>query len=591
VEVEVEESVEEAVEEAVEASAEETIEEVVEDQVADAVVDQVEEQVEEEAELTLGGYVEVKVEENVEEQVEEALEDEVSDVIEDSIEEDVEETVAENVEEEIGEDIEESIEETIAENVEDSVQDSVESGVEESVADNVEQAVEADVEASVASAVEDEVEESVEVAVEETVEENVEVAVEETVEASVESVLEVAVEENLSEGLEAGLESEVEAAVEVATASAVEERIESEIDDLIEDIESNFEVDEKRIHRGQWLVMAEPEVFDELAEEGYIFDAITDLPGMGMRLAEVAAPASFDISTARQGVFDVVGSGRAQVDLNHIYTAGTPDSTVSEGGMVPQEAIAFPEDTAEMALKIGMIDSNVDTAHPSLADTRIEARSFVSRGAEEPQFHGTAVASIIAANHDDYRGLAPSSQLYAASVFEQDDQRGEIASTVSLVRALDWLISSGVDTVNISLAGPPNRLLETALARVSERDVMVLAAAGNGGPMADPMYPAAYDSVVAVTAVDAGGKVFRLANRGDYLDIAAPGVDLRHARAGGGYAASSGTSFAVPFAATAAARLKQVSSRQDVLAQLFDGARDLGPPGRDDIYGYGLITP
>ena len=241
------------------------------------------------------------------------------------------------------------------------MQDSVESGVEESVADNVEQAVEADVEESVASAVEDEVEESVEVAVEETVEKNVEVAVEDTVEASVESVVEVAVEENLAEGLEAGLESEVEAAVEVATASAVEERIESEIDDLIEDIESNFEVDEKRIHRGQWLVMAEPEVFDELAEEGYIFDAITDLPGMGMRLAEVAAPASFDISTARQGVFDVVGSGRAQVDLNHIYTAGTPDSTVSEGGIVPQEAIAFPEDTAEMALKIGMIDSNVDT--------------------------------------------------------------------------------------------------------------------------------------------------------------------------------------------------------------------------------------
>jgi subtilisin family serine protease len=85
--------------------------------------------------------------------------------------------------------------------------------------------------------------------------------------------------------------------------------------------------------------------------------------------------------------------------------------------------------------------------------------------------------------------------------------------------------------------------------------------------------------------------VFRLANRGEYLDLAAPGVDLRHARAGGGYAASSGTSFAVPFAATAAARLKQVSPEQDVVAQLFDGAQDLGPPGRDDIYGHGLITP
>ena len=583
VEETVEEAAEEVVEEVVEESVEEAVEEAVEDQVVDAVVDQVEDRVEDEAQLTLGGFVAAKVEEDVEDQVEEALEEELSDAVEDSIEDDVEETIAENVEEEIGQDIEESIEDSIAENVEDSVQDSVESDVEEAVADSVEQSVEADVEESVASAVEEDLEDSVEVAVEETVAENVE--------DSVESTVEVAVEDSLAQGLEDGLESEVETAVEVATAGVVEERIESEIDDLIEDIESNLEVDEKRIHRGQWLVMAEPEVFDELAEEGYIFDAITDLPGMGMRLAEVAAPASFDISTARQGVFDVVGSDRAEVDLNHIYTAGTPDSTVSEGGMAPQEAIAFPRDTADLALKIGMIDSSVDTSHPSLAGARIEARSFVAGGAERPQCHGTAVASIIAANHDEYRGLAPMSRLYAASVFEQDEERGEIASTVSLVRALDWLISSGVDAVNISLAGPPNRLLEAALARVSERDVMVLAAAGNGGPMADPMYPAAYDSVVAVTAVDRDGKVFRLANRGDYLDIAAPGVDLRHALAGGGYAASSGTSFAVPFAATAAARLVQVSPGQDVLAQLFDGARDLGPPGRDDIYGYGLITP
>ena len=109
--------------------------------------------------------------------------------------------------------------------------------------------------------------------------------------------------------------------------------------------------------------------------------------------------------------------------------------------------------------------------------------------------------------------------------------------------------------------------------------------------MASPMYPAAYESVVAVTAVDGQGKVFRLANRGEYLDLAAPGVNLRHARAGGGYAASSGTSFAVPFAATAAARLKQISAEEDVIAYLFDGATDLGPPGRDEIYGHGLISP
>ena len=98
-------------------------------------------------------------------------------------------------------------------------------------------------------------------------------------------------------------------------------------------------------------------------------------------------------------------------------------------------------------------------------------------------------------------------------MFEEDAEQGQIASTVSLVRALDWLISSGVDVVNISLAGPPNRLLETALQRAAQSNVTILAAAGNGGPVAAPMYPAAYASVVAVTAVDARGQVFRLANR------------------------------------------------------------------------------
>ena len=150
---------------------------------------------------------------------------------------------------------------------------------------------------------------------------------------------------------------------------------------------------------------------------------------------------------------------------------------------------------------------------------------------------------------------------------------------------------TGVDAVNISLAGPPNRLLEAALARAAKQEMLLLAAAGNGGPVAQPMFPAAYDSVVAVTAVDASGQVFRLANRGDYLDIAAPGVGLIHAQAGGGYTTSSGTSFAVPFAATAVAHLRQTQSAQATLALLFEGAEDVGPPGRDEIYGRGLLRP
>ena len=144
--------------------------------------------------------------------------------------------------------------------------------------------------------------------------------------------------------------------------------------------------------------------------------------------------------------------------------------------------------------------------------------------------------------------------------------------------------------INISLAGPPNRLLETALARVRERGIIAIAAAGNGGPMAQPMYPAAYPQVVAVTATDARGRAFRLANRGEYVDIAAPGVNVRHAQAGGGYAASSGTSYAVPFVTVAVARLLRVNTEPEaMLDALYASAVDAGAPGRDQIYGYGQL--
>jgi hypothetical protein len=560
----------------VEEVVEENVEEAVEDSVVDSVEDQIIDAVEDR--LSLGGPPDI-IEEAIEESVEEAVEETITDVVEETVEESVEETVVEN--------IEEDIEQSLEENIEDNIEEGIEQTVEESVAD----AVEENIEDSVAASVEESVSEGVESSVEESVEEEVADAVEESVEEDVADAVEASVEAVVALNVEQGVEGSVERNVESEIADAIEERLESTIDLILENVESEFEIDEGRIRKDQWLVMAEPEVFEKLALEGYLFDKVTELPGIGMRLAEVAAPSSFDITEVRQGVMDVLGSDHAEVDLNHIYTAGAPLSTATADGVSPRTAISFPTDTDDLALRIGMIDSQVDATHPALANSRIKSRSFAPAGAALPDFHGTAIASIIAGNSDEYRGLAPNSEVYSAAVFEKDKERGEIASTVSLVMALDWLISSGVDVINISLAGPSNRLLQAALSRASEKDVMILAAAGNGGPAAQPMYPAAYDSVVAVTAVDAEGQIFRLANRGKYLDLAAPGVSMLHARAGGGYAASSGTSFAVPFAATAAARIRQLMPGEDALEIMHRNAQDLGAPGWDEVYGYGLLRP
>ena len=383
---------------------------------------------------------------------------------------------------------------------------------------------------------------------------------------------------------------EVEDQVAEIISEATEERIEQAMEGLLDDIESRLSEDSLRIQTDHWLVMAEADVFVQLEEEGYLFDRVSELEGLGFLLAEVAAPASFDLSATRAGIFDVIGGDRADVDLNHLYTAGVTSEDASQlVGLSPRELLTLPTDLSDMALRIGIVDSSVDTSHAAFAQASITTRRFVENE-RPPNFHGTAIASIIASNEPEALGLAPRAELFAAEVFDETTEQGEFASTVSLIKALNWLVTQQVTVVNISLAGPPNRLLETALTRVRERGLLAIAAAGNGGPMAQPMYPAAYPEVVAVTATDERGRAFRLANRGEYVDIAAPGVNVRHAQAGGGYAASSGTSYAVPFVTVAAARLLQSDSEPAaILDALYASTIDVGAPGRDQIYGYGQL--
>ncbi|MDP4788580.1 MAG: peptidase S8, partial [Haliea sp.] len=370
-------------------------------------------------------------------------EDEFEKFLEESLEEELSENIEEEVEENVEENIEVAVDQAVAETIEDSIEDSIEESIDESVENSVEE--------TVADNVEESVEESVAVAVEQSVEQSVETSVEQNVATSVEKSIEESVEQTVA--------ASIEGEVEFGIAAALEERLESEITSVLDDLESQLEIDEARITTQQWLVMAEPEVFDELAVKGYLFDRVTDLPGMGLLLAEVEAPSSFVIYDVREGVIDVVGRGRAEVDLNHIYTASAPVSHTVQGTS-PRNVLHFPAGMDDLELRLGMIDSLVDTAHPSLQNANIHSKAFATAGAIMPAFHGTAIASIFTGRDADFIGLAPSSELYAAAVFEQDRERGEIASTVSLVRALDWLISSGVDVVNISLAGPPNRLLD-----------------------------------------------------------------------------------------------------------------------------------
>lgn len=239
---------------------------------------------------------------------------------------------------------------------------------------------------------------------------------------------------------------------------------------------------------------------------------------------------------------------------------------------------------------VGLIDSGVG-AHPTLAAAKIVRRNFVAKDAATNVTHGTAIASILVGDLPGSGPLLSGGQLYSANVFSQDGQ-GLRADPAAIIEALDWMAASGVPVVNLSLMGPDNDLLTKAIRAAAQRGLVLVAAAGNDGPAGAPAYPAAYPEVIAVSAVDSRGRPYARNNRGGYIYVAAPGVDVWGADARGGLAFWTGTSFAAPFVTASVARdLAQgrVRNINDGRKRLASTARDMGAPGRDPIYGFGLL--
>jgi subtilisin family serine protease len=274
-------------------------------------------------------------------------------------------------------------------------------------------------------------------------------------------------------------------------------------------------------------------------------------------------------------------------DLNHRYTL----QGAEEAADYPARLMGWANSTADCGrgVRIGLVDGPLPERHPALAGAQLTRASFVPAGvATPPPGHALAVAAILA-GHD--RGLVPAAELFHADVMRLRDGRHVDTTVDRLAQALDWLALQPVDVINLSLGGPRNLVLEAAVARLLALDIAVVAAAGNQGAAAPPVYPAAQDGVIAVTAVDAEGHLYRDANRGDHIDFAAPGVDLWLPRPDG-HAHVSGTSFAAPHVTAVLAAARQVQPGTDWsrhLAALAEAAKDLGAPGRDPLFGWGLV--
>ncbi len=299
------------------------------------------------------------------------------------------------------------------------------------------------------------------------------------------------------------------------------------------------------------------------------------LPGLGSEVIRFASPKDMESKAALELIRAT--DSRGSYDLSHYYgLLFSPQGGVSTKGSSSIRA-------KQGSLKIGMIDTGV-AGHKSLAKVALQTRDFSGGEKAVPTEHGTAIASLLASE-----GTAT---IVAANIFQGNGGK-PYTSADAIVRALDWMVQQQVPVINISLAGPRNRILDTLVRKASGLGHVIVAAAGNGGPTAPPAYPAALPDVVAVTAVDKDLRIYRYANQGRYVRVAALGVDVSAAAPGGKTARQSGTSFATPHVAAWMARCtggKSPSSRIKCLKRLENEARDLGEPGRDAVYGFGFVS-
>jgi subtilisin family serine protease len=185
--------------------------------------------------------------------------------------------------------------------------------------------------------------------------------------------------------------------------------------------------------------------------------------------------------------------------------------------------------------------------------------------------------------------LIPNAEFYVADAFVADQDGSPVSDTASVLKALDLMKAFEVHVINMSLSGPRDEMVESAISKLIEEGIVFVAAAGNGGPTAPPAFPAAYPPVIAVTAVNKYLNSYPYANRGKYIDVAAPGVRIWTAVSKEKHDYVSGTSFAAPYVTAIVATLvgQGVKTKNAILDRLE--TKDLGPPGNDLIYGRGLL--
>jgi hypothetical protein len=265
------------------------------------------------------------------------------------------------------------------------------------------------------------------------------------------------------------------------------------------------------------------------------------------------------------------------VEFDHVFEPA--------GGSLAVSAVALAGTAAAVAsgggqALIGMVDGGVAES-PALNDAAIEQKGFA--GPAQATGHGTAIASLIVGSNGKFRGAAPNAGLLVADVYGGNPAAG---SALGIAKAISWIAARNPEVINISLVGPRNKLVERAIAAAQARGIKIVAAVGNDGPAAPPLYPASQAGVIAVTGVDATNRALVEAGKSLHLDYSAPGADMAAAVPGNGYAIVRGTSFAAPLVS---ARLALTGSTERLDAEA--SKKGYGRIGRGIVCGPCRVAP
>jgi type VII secretion-associated serine protease mycosin len=256
---------------------------------------------------------------------------------------------------------------------------------------------------------------------------------------------------------------------------------------------------------------------------------------------------------------------------------------------------------------VAVIDSGVAKNHPALAGQVVPGFDFVTGGGDgtcDEAGHGTMIAGIIAgvdSPTSGFHGMAPAAKIMSLRVLRTREKTTDENQPVMIANAIRMATDKGAKVINLSLTTAPVPELTEAVRYAIAHDVVLVAAAGNDGePPSDQPdkkeYPAAYEGVIAVGGVDQNGDHVQSSTPGDYVDIAAPGLEIEGpAPRGGGYLVepAGGTSFAAAYITGTVALVRAYRSDlkgPDIVQRILRTA-DRPANGWDRDVGFGVVNP